>query len=109
MAATAPDPAVPRRRVSEAVGRARRLFGPQMSSAARERRDILVLLFAVAFVALPHLEHLPWWATSLLLLMLFWRGFLTVAQQPLPGRYLLVPLLLGAGLGVYLQHGTLVG
>ncbi|HEX5640013.1 MAG TPA: DUF3488 and transglutaminase-like domain-containing protein [Burkholderiaceae bacterium] len=109
MAATAPDPEVPRRRVSEAVGRVRRLFGPQMSSAARERRDILVLLFAVAFVALPHLEHLPWWATSLLLLMLFWRGFLTVAQQPLPGRYLLVPLLLGAGLGVYLQHGTLVG
>jgi transglutaminase-like putative cysteine protease len=91
------------------VGRVRRLFGPQMSSAARERRDILVLLFAVAFVALPHLEHLPWWATSLLLLMLFWRGFLTVAQQPLPGRYLLVPLLLGAGFGVYLQHGTLVG
>ncbi len=108
MAATAPDPAV-RRRVSEAAGRVRRLFGPQMSSAARERRDILVLLIAVAFVALPHLEHLPWWATSLLLLMLFWRAFLTVAQQPLPGRYLLVPLLLGAGFGVYLQHGTLVG
>ena len=80
-----------------------------MSSAARERRDILVLLFAVAFVALPHLEHLPWWATSLLLLMLFWRAFLTVAQHPLPGRYLLIPLLLGAGFGVYLQHGTLVG
>ena len=109
MAATAPDPAVPRRRALEAANRVRRLFGPQMSSAARERRDILVLLFAVAFVALPHIEHLPWWATSLLLLMLFWRGILTVAQQPLPGRYLLVPLLLGAGFGVYLQHGTLVG
>jgi transglutaminase-like putative cysteine protease len=108
MAATAPDPA-PRPRVAEAIGRLRRLFGPQMSSAARERRDILVLLFAVAFVAVPHFEHLPWWATALLLLMLFWRVFLTVAQQPLPGRYLLVPLLIGAGFGVYLQHGTLIG
>jgi len=108
MAATAQDPA-PRPRVYDVVARTRRLFGPQMSSAARERRDILVLLLAVTFVALPHFEHLPWWTIALLLLMLFWRGFLIVAQLPLPGRFLMVPLLLGAGAGIYLQYGTLVG
>nr|MBA3253503.1 hypothetical protein [Burkholderiaceae bacterium] len=41
-----------------------RLFAPQMSSAARERRDMLVLLLAVTFVVVPHFEHLVWWATS---------------------------------------------
>ena len=108
MAATAPEPD-PRSRTSRLLEPLKRLFGPQMSSAARERRDVLVLLFAVTFVVVPHFEHLPWWATALLLLMLFWRGFLTATQHPLPGRMLMVPLLLGAGLGVYLQHGTLVG
>jgi transglutaminase-like putative cysteine protease len=86
-----------------------RLFGPQTSSGARERRDILVLLLAVALVAVPHFEHLPWWATLLLVLMLAWRGLVTARQLPVPGRLLLVPLLAGVAGGVYLQHGTLVG
>ena len=46
------------------------LFAPQMSSAARERRDMLVLLLAVTFVVVPHFEHLVWWATSVLVLLL---------------------------------------
>ena len=108
MAATGPNLGL-RPRVAEYAERTRRLFGPQTSSGARERRDILVLLFAVSLVAAPHLEHLPWWATSLLLLMLVWRAFLTVTQQPLPGRFLMVPLLAGAAAGVYLQYGTLLG
>jgi protein-glutamine gamma-glutamyltransferase len=98
-----------RSHASRLIDPLKRLFGPQMSSGARERRDVLVLLLAVALVVLPHFEHLPWWTTALLVLMLFWRGFLTVTQHPLPGRMLMVPLLLGAGFGVYLQHGTLVG
>ena len=108
MAATAAEQP-PGGRVARRLEPLRRLFGPQMSSGARERRDVVVLLLAVTFVVVPHFEHLPWWATALLLLMLFWRGFLTVAQQPLPGRLLMLPLLLGAAFGVYLQHGTVVG
>ncbi len=108
MAATGPDLGL-RPRAADVAARLGRLFGPQTSSGARERRDILVLLAAVSLVAAPHLEHLPWWATALLLLMLFWRAFLIVAQQPLPGRFLMVPLLAGAAVGVYLQYGTLLG
>jgi transglutaminase-like putative cysteine protease len=108
MAATAPDPGL-RSRSLRLFDPLKRVFGPQMSSAARERRDILVLLFAVTLVVVPHFEHLPWWATALLVLMLFWRGFLAATQQPLPGRVLMVPLLIGAAFAVYLQHGTLVG
>lgn len=98
-----------RARVAGLLAPLARLFGPQTSSGARERRDMLVLLLAVAFVVGPHFGHLPWWATALLVLMLFWRVFLTITQHALPGRMLMLPLLAGAGFGVYLQHGTLVG
>ena len=37
------------------------LIRAQVSSAARERRDVMVLLLAVAFVALPQFEHVPLW------------------------------------------------
>jgi protein-glutamine gamma-glutamyltransferase len=86
-----------------------RVFGPQTSSAARERRDMLVLLAAVALVVVPHFEHLPWWATAVVLLLLIWRIWLTIAQRPLPGRFVMLPLLLAAGGAVYLQHRTLAG
>jgi transglutaminase-like putative cysteine protease len=85
------------------------LFGPQTSSAARERRDVLVLLLAVTLVVVPHFEHLPWWATSVVSLLLVWRVWLTLVQRPLPGRIVMLPLLLAAGGAVYLQHRTLTG
>jgi protein-glutamine gamma-glutamyltransferase len=86
-----------------------RVFGPQTSSAARERRDTLVLLAAVSLVVVPHFEHLPWWATAVVLLLLFWRIWLTIAQRPLPGRFIMLPLLLAAAGAVYIQHRTLAG
>jgi transglutaminase-like putative cysteine protease len=109
MSAVAAPPPGRRARLASFFAPLTRLFAPQMSSAARERRDMLVLLLAVTFVVVPHFEHLAWWATAVLLLLLFWRAFLTITQQPLPGRWLMVPLLLAAGLGVYQQHRTLVG
>ncbi|HUL63050.1 MAG TPA: DUF3488 and transglutaminase-like domain-containing protein [Burkholderiaceae bacterium] len=82
---------------------------PQVSSAARERRDTLVLLGAVALVVSPHFDHLPWWATSLLVLLWAWRFWLTLSRGALPGRFAMLPLLGGAAGAVWLQHGTLLG
>ncbi|HQR55219.1 MAG TPA: DUF3488 and transglutaminase-like domain-containing protein [Burkholderiaceae bacterium] len=86
-----------------------RVFGPQTSSAARERRDTLVLLAAVTLVVVPHFEHLPWWATAVVVLLLVWRIWLTITQRSLPGRIVMVPLLLAAAGAVYIQHRTLAG
>ncbi len=99
----------PARRLARWASDATRLFGPQTSSAARERRDTLVLLVAVALVVFPHFDHLPWWATSVVLLLLVWRVWLTLVQRPLPGRFIMLPLLLAAGGAVYIQHRTLAG
>jgi len=91
------------------LGPIARVFGPQTSSAARERRDVLVLLLAVALVVFPHFEHTAWWATGIVLLLLIWRIWITLAQRPLPGRVVMLPLLLAAAGAVYLQHRTLAG
>lgn len=107
MTATAASPV--RTRLGGRLAAIARVFGPQTSSAARERRDILVLLAAVAFVVLPHIEHLPWWATAVVLLLLVWRVWLTVAQRQLPGRLLMFPLLIAAAAAVWIQHRTLAG
>jgi transglutaminase-like putative cysteine protease len=82
---------------------------PQVSSAARERRDTIVLLGAVALVVAPHFDHLPWWATSLLVLLWAWRLWLSLSRGALPGRFAMLPLLGGAAGAVWVQHGTLVG
>jgi len=63
----------------------------------------------VTLVVVPHFEHLPWWATAIVTLLLVWRIWLTLAQRPLPGRFVMLPLLLAAAAGVYLQHRTLAG
>lgn len=85
------------------------LVQPQMSSAARERRDVLVLLAAVAVVAILHLEELPGWAIGVLCALWGWRVWLTVAQKPLPSRGWIWPLVIAAGVAVWAQHGTIFG
>jgi transglutaminase-like putative cysteine protease len=85
------------------------LVRAQVSSAARERRDTMVLLLAVAFVALPHAEHLPLWATGIVFLLWFWRAWITLRNLPLPGHVAMLPLLALAAGAVWLQYRTLLG
>ena len=81
----------------------------QVSSAARERRDAMVLLLAVAFVALPQMEHLPLWAIGVVGLLWFWRVWITLRNLPLPGRVAMLPLLAVAAGAVWLHYRTLLG
>jgi transglutaminase-like putative cysteine protease len=82
---------------------------PQVSSAARDRRDVAIVLAAVLIAVAPHFWHLPWWSTALICLLWFWRAWLTIARRPPPGRIAMVPLLATATALVWLQHGSVVG
>ena len=85
------------------------LVKAQVSSAARERRDTMVLLLAVAFVALPQLGHLPLWAAGVIGLLWCWRAWITLRNLPLPGHVAMLPLLALAAGAVWLQYRTLLG
>lgn len=112
MATTAP-PADNGKAGRRAAAQLRALAGwfakAQVSTAARERRDTLVLLFAVAFVALPQFEHLPWWAIGVTSLLWSWRAWITLRNLPLPGHVAMLPLLAAAAGAVWLQYRTLLG
>jgi hypothetical protein len=94
----------------QSVGRQLRAWlQPQVSSGARDRRDITVLLVAVSLAVAPHFSHLPLWSTALVCVLWFWRAWLTIARRPPPGRIAMVPLLITASSLVWLQHSSLMG
>jgi transglutaminase-like putative cysteine protease len=106
-----PSPVAPPA-VRWAAGLRRRLgwwLQPQVSSAARDRRDVAIVLVAVLIAVAPHFWHLPWWSTALICLLWFWRAWLTIARRPPPGRIAMVPLLATATALVWLQHGSIIG
>ena len=69
----------------------------------------MVLLLAVAFVAVPHAEHLPWWANAVVGVLWLWRVTITLRNLPLPGRVAMLPLLAVAAGAVWLHYRTLLG
>lgn len=85
------------------------LLQAQVSSASRERRDLLLLLAAVALVSSPHLPALPWWAIAALLTLWSLRLGLTLTQRPTPSARWMWPLLVVTAVAVYLEHRTWFG
>ncbi|MEP7140993.1 MAG: DUF3488 and transglutaminase-like domain-containing protein, partial [Caldimonas sp.] len=70
----------------------------------REARDTLFLLGVIAWTVLPHFGHLPAWAIALTAVVLLWRGRLALGNAALPGRWVLIAVLVlavGLTLGSY--------
>src|SRR4051794_22206328 len=82
---------------------------PGWQRLPREARDTLFLLAVIAWTVLPHAAHLPAWSLALTALVLLWRGRLALVNAALPGRWVLVAVLIAAiGLTV-LSYRTLLG
>lgn len=75
----------------------------------REARDTLFLVAVIGWTVLPHLLHLPLWCALLTAAVLAWRTQLALVNGSLPGRWVLVGvLLLAAGLTLW-SYKTLLG
>src|SRR6185295_17680107 len=70
---------------------------------------VVWLLVGLAMVAAPHVERLPWWLTGLVVTLAAWRVYLGYASLPLPGRWLLILVVIGATAGVYFNYRTIFG
>lgn len=81
----------------------------QLATLPREARDTLLVVLAVSLVLLPQTAHLPVWASALGLGMLLWRAHLAQRQQPLPGRWTLLAILVLVVGSTWLQFRTIVG
>ena len=82
---------------------------PGWKRLPREARDTLFLLGVIAWTVLPHVSHLPAWAIALTTVILLWRATLALTNDALPGRWLLVAVLLSALGLAYWSYGTLLG
>ena len=93
----------------ESLPRRRRIGWPGWQHLPREARDTLFLLAVIGWTSLPHLAHLPPWCAVLTAGVLLWRARLALAGAALPGRsVLVVVLVLAAGL-TYWSFGSLLG
>jgi protein-glutamine gamma-glutamyltransferase len=81
----------------------------KLTHLPRDARDTLFLLAVIAWVILPHTEHLPLWCSGLAAAVIVWRGCLAWRGKPLPSKWWLLALLaLTIGLTLF-SHRTLVG
>ncbi len=80
-----------------------------MQTVALSLRNTLWLLAALAMVAAPHVERLPWWVSALAAMLLLWRIHLGRSRLPLPRKWLLLIIVAGAAAGIYLHYRTLFG
>lgn len=81
----------------------------RLAALPRETRDTLFLLAVIAWVVVPHIEHLPWWCSLGVAAVLGWRATLAVRGRPLPGRAWIVVLLAATVLATWNSHRTLLG
>ena len=95
--------------MSSVLAPARRLAWPGWRHLPREARDTLFLLGVIGWTVLPHVSHLPLWCALLTGAVLLWRARLALVGGALPGRWvLIVVLLLAAGLTLW-SYRTLLG
>lgn len=83
-----------------------------MSTPARLALDHTAVpwLFATALVTIaPHFLHQPIWLSAFAGLMLFWGGWLWWQNQGLPGRWLLILLVVAGCAGIFVEFRTLFG
>ena len=82
---------------------------PGWKRLPREARDTLFLLAVIAWTVLPHASHLPAWSLALTAAVLLWRGRLALANAALPGRWVLVAVLVAAIALTFWSYRTLLG
>ena len=72
-------------------------------------RHVLYLLLSLAMVTAPHVLHLPWWITTLAVVLFAWRAHLGHARLAMPNRGLVVLVAICGLIGVFLTYRTIFG
>ena len=73
------------------------------------RRAVEAVSFSFLVAMLPHLAHLPLWITILAMFSITWRILQARTKLWPAPKWLLVPLIIAGGIGVFAQYWTIVG
>lgn len=80
-----------------------------MTQTTISLRNTLWLTAALAMVAAPHAERLPWWVVMLAAMLVLWRVYLGCTRLELPRKWLIMMIVAGATAGIYLNYRTIFG
>src|SRR3990170_2273221 len=81
----------------------------KMTQATISLRNTLWLTAALAMVAAPHAERLPWWVVMLAAMLVLWRGYIGRTRPELPRQWLIMTIVARATAGIYLNYRTIFG
>ncbi len=73
------------------------------------RRSLLRLLIVLAAVMAPHVSHIPWWCSAVVVVILLWRFAAAQRQWRMPPQPLKIAMALGAFAAVYITFGRVSG
>jgi transglutaminase-like putative cysteine protease len=73
------------------------------------RSSLFAVAFSFVFTLAPHVAHLPLWVSLFSLFAVGWRVAQEAGRVPVLPRWLLVPLVLLGGMGVFAQYWTITG
>ena len=82
---------------------------PATAGVTVPRDALLRLLVVLAIVLLPHVVHLPLWASGLVIVIVLWRGLAAVYEWPQLPRFARVLLALAGFAAVYASFGRVSG
>ncbi|MBP6225171.1 MAG: DUF3488 domain-containing transglutaminase family protein, partial [Rhizobacter sp.] len=89
--------------------RSRSFAWPGWAHLPRDSRDTLFLLVVIGWTVLPHLSHLPTWCAALTGIVLLWRARLALVGAALPGRWVLLGVLVIATGLTFWSYRSLLG
>lgn len=73
------------------------------------RTGVFAVCFCFLFSIAPHFINLPFWVVVIVLVALAWRGLQNLGKiRELP-KWMLIPLVLCGGIGVFAEYWTIVG
>jgi transglutaminase-like putative cysteine protease len=81
----------------------------RIAEETAHRTSILALSFSFFMAMLPHFLNLPLWVTAFALFSLAWRSAQSYGYGAEMPKWLLIPLVLIGGIGVFAQYWTIVG
>ena len=73
------------------------------------RNSVFAVCFCFLFAMAPHFGHLPLWISAIVAFSLAWRCLQNVGRIPQFPKWLLIPLVIVGGVGVFAQYWTVVG
>ncbi len=73
------------------------------------REDVFAVCFCFVFSLAPHVVNLPPWVIGVVLVAMGWRILQNLGKIPELPKWMLIPLVLFGGIGVFAEYWTIVG